>query len=91
MSQLCECAARRQSLPEPGECDWPHCGCDVHAVKVLEALHEEGWRAPADVPALQRDNEILTHALQRIEAGESDPIGIAKAALDRPSHKALFG
>lgn len=37
-----ECAGRRQTLPEPGECDWPVCGCDPAADKVIEALEERG-------------------------------------------------
>lgn len=36
-----ECAARKQSLPEPGDCDWPTCGCDPHADKVITALEEQ--------------------------------------------------
>ena len=39
---LWECAGRKQSLPEPGECDWPVCGCDPHAQKVIDALQESG-------------------------------------------------
>lgn len=38
-----ECAGRKQSLPEPGECDWPVCGCDPQAIKVVENLMEQGW------------------------------------------------
>ena len=26
-----ECAGRKQAYPEPGECDWPGCGCDPNA------------------------------------------------------------
>lgn len=36
------CAARKQALPEPGECDWPVCGCDPYANKVIAALEESG-------------------------------------------------
>jgi hypothetical protein len=42
-----ECEARRQSLPEPADCNWPDCGCDPHAMKVIESLLEQGWTAPA--------------------------------------------
>lgn len=42
-----ECMGRKQSLPEPGECNWPDCGCDPHATKVIESLLEQGWRAPS--------------------------------------------
>jgi len=41
------CQANRSADP-PQDCDWPHCGCDVVATKVLEALQEEGWVAPRD-------------------------------------------
>lgn len=37
-----KCAARN-SYPDPLDCDWPHCGCDERASKVVEALIEEGW------------------------------------------------
>lgn len=40
-----ECMGRRQSLPEPGECDWPTCGCDPHADKVITTLLESGHLA----------------------------------------------
>jgi hypothetical protein len=29
----------------PQDCDWPFCGCDPHATKVIEALQEMGWGA----------------------------------------------
>lgn len=41
------CAALRQSLPEPADCNWPLCDCDPYAAKVVEAL-EENFGAPAD-------------------------------------------
>lgn len=37
-----ECAARRQSLPETADCNWPTCTCDPYANKVIDALHEQG-------------------------------------------------
>lgn len=37
-----ECAVRKQTLPEPAECDWPFCNCDPAAVKVIAALQESG-------------------------------------------------
>ncbi len=40
-----QCAARAQGTPggiDPAECDWPMCGCDPHATKVIEALSEAG-------------------------------------------------
>lgn len=41
-----ECMGRKQSLPDPGECNWPDCGCDPSATKVIENLIEQGWSAP---------------------------------------------
>lgn len=38
-----ECMGRKQSLPELGECNWPDCGCDPHATRVIESLLEQGW------------------------------------------------
>ncbi len=38
-----DCMGRKQSLPEPGECNWPDCGCDPHATKVIESLVEQRW------------------------------------------------
>lgn len=37
-----ECAARKSVLPEPADCDWPICGCDPYADKVIAALEEAG-------------------------------------------------
>lgn len=55
---LFQCAGRRQALPEPGECNWPVCGCDPHAEKVIEALQDAGLLIPGS----------------RIEAGGPPPI-----------------
>ena len=38
-----ECAARRQGTAggnSAADCDWPVCGCDPYANKVIEALEE---------------------------------------------------
>lgn len=43
---LFQCAGRKQALPEPGECNWPVCGCDPHAEKVIEALQDAGLLVP---------------------------------------------
>ncbi|HYI40031.1 MAG TPA: hypothetical protein VE053_06905 [Allosphingosinicella sp.] len=38
------CKARLQpnGPDDPADCDWPICGCDPHAAKVVEALEESG-------------------------------------------------
>jgi hypothetical protein len=37
------CAARHSQADPPQDCNWPFCGCDTHADKVIEALLECGW------------------------------------------------
>lgn len=40
-----ECGARRQGSAggnDPADCDWPLCGCDPYASKVISALIESG-------------------------------------------------
>lgn len=40
-----ECAARKQGSAggnDPADCDWPACGCDEHANRVIAALEESG-------------------------------------------------
>lgn len=45
-----ECAARKNiGANDPQDCDWPVCGCDPHADKVIEALDESGRLSP--IPA----------------------------------------
>ena len=47
-----ECGARKQGTAggnDPADCNWPFCGCDEYATKVIEALHESGWRSPDEV------------------------------------------
>lgn len=39
------CAARKQGTAggnDPTDCDWPTCGCDPYATKVIDALQEAG-------------------------------------------------
>lgn len=39
------CAARKQGTAggnDPADCDWPACGCDPYANKVIDALYESG-------------------------------------------------
>jgi len=43
--QKWECAARKQGTGggnDPVDCNWPVCGCDPHADKVINALEESG-------------------------------------------------
>jgi hypothetical protein len=38
-----QCSARKQALPEPADCNWPFCGCDPYASKVMTAIEEAGF------------------------------------------------
>ncbi|NOV17848.1 hypothetical protein E5S70_17495 [Ensifer adhaerens] len=43
------CSARQQGTAggsDPADCDWPLCGCDPHADRVIAALDEIGYAAP---------------------------------------------
>lgn len=53
-----ECKGRKQSLPEPGECDWPFCDCDKYANKVVDAVSDRAAVATQTEIARLR-NEIL--------------------------------
>lgn len=44
------CAARGSTLPEPADCDWPVCGCDPYASKVIAALQESGKLDEGEAP-----------------------------------------
>lgn len=46
--QAWRCKARASLTDPPQDCDWPHCGCDPYADKVLEALVEQGYTMPRD-------------------------------------------
>ena len=60
------CKARRTADP-PEDCDWPNCGCDPYADKVLAALEEQ---APG-LFGVMRDNEVLKAKLAAAEATQT--------------------
>lgn len=60
-----KCKARTSPLPESQDCDWPQCGCDPHATRVIEALEEEGLLASAPSPAPAVGVEEITAARLR--------------------------
>lgn len=51
------------AMPEPQDCDWPFCGCDPHANRVLEALQESGYTIVSDYAP---DGEALTAASDNV-------------------------
>lgn len=51
------CATRAQGTAggnDLADCDWPMCGCDPYANKVVAALNEQGLIVPND-PAITED------------------------------------
>jgi hypothetical protein len=46
------CVVRRAGKTDPPQdCDWPFCGCDEHATKVIATLQECGWGPNAPSPS----------------------------------------
>jgi hypothetical protein len=69
--------------PDPGiPCDMWDSRC--------EQFRRQRNEARETIKSLVMDNKALTNALQRIEAGELDPLEIAKTVLDRPSWGHLY-
>lgn len=48
-AQRWKCGARQRNIgPEVQDCDWPVCGCDPYASKVLDAIEEGGFKIIRD-------------------------------------------
>jgi hypothetical protein len=48
-----KCGARQRNIgPEIQDCDWPICGCDPFASRVLDAISESGFKIVKDDPVL---------------------------------------
>jgi hypothetical protein len=54
------CRARASILPEPQDCDWPFCGCDTHAQRVLESIEESGFQLKRSCPPADGWQPIAT-------------------------------
>lgn len=53
-----ECAARKAGTSDgsyPQDCDWPFCGCDERASKVMDTLLECGWIGNKEAEMLKRE------------------------------------
>ena len=84
------CKARASSLPDPQDCDWPHCGCDPHAPKVLEALQEEGYLSPREADALRV--QVRAEALEEAaQMAEIDARAISKGTHGRMGSTTAVG
>jgi len=70
------CAARKAGTAggnDPQDCDWPFCGCDTQATKVMETLLECGWignkeaaQFREDVSRLQEERDGLENLREQI-------------------------
>ena len=70
-----ECAGRKQAYPEPGECDWPGCGCDPNATKVIESFLEQNWKPPLDRKAIMAALKPFA-AISVYEDDDSAPVKV---------------
>lgn len=44
----CKARTANTGANDPAECDWPYCGCDPHANRVIPELQECGWQSPGE-------------------------------------------
>lgn len=71
-----KCKAQLTADP-PQDCDWPSCGCDPYADKVLAALEE----AAPGLFSIQRDNEQLRKALSSLQRERDE--ALRKSEIDQ--------
>lgn len=59
------CKANRTAA-EPQDCDWPNCGCDPHAERVINRMIEIGWESPDRIKRMEEDlRHDIVSALER--------------------------
>lgn len=56
-----KCRARSANYGDPIDCDWPFCGCDQHAEKVVQSLGECGWEDATDMRRLLTEAHDVLH------------------------------
>ncbi len=61
-----KCRARSTNYGDPIDCDWPFCGCDDHAEKVVQSLHECGWEDASDLRRLLSEAHDVLHKVTGI-------------------------
>lgn len=65
-----KCAAIAQGTTDPADCDWPVCGCDPAATKVIVTLQESGWLSPNEKNEYAR--KVREQVLREVRAGNHD-------------------
>jgi hypothetical protein len=56
----CKARSANMGANDPQECDWPVCGCDPHADKVIEALQESGHLVASGSAGLRERLELMS-------------------------------
>jgi hypothetical protein len=70
-AQQWKCGARQRNIgPEIQDCDWPVCGCDPYASKVLDAIEEGGFKIVRD-EARDHQAPLATLAAHHGATGEN--------------------
>lgn len=85
----CKARASNTGANDPQDCDWPSCGCDPLATKVLESLEEAGMlKTPNYMPFMHEAHRFIESnpltALEMIKEshGEKFGFGLAKTISD---------
>jgi hypothetical protein len=60
-----KCRARSTNYGDPIDCEWPFCGCDERAEKVVQSLHECGWEDGHPLRSAARS------LIERIDSGSN--------------------
>lgn len=66
-----KCKANRHADP-PQDCEWPTCGCDPYAYKVIDALEEQGFNFTRPAPAVTADVVKLREQIALMAIGWTD-------------------
>ncbi len=77
-----KCAAQGSTYPDFQDCDWPFCGCDENALKVVESLHECGWLSDSEARTLQSQCARMKEALQNAMGYLDTPVARRKLCID---------
>ena len=73
-----ECRARIGRAPDPQDCNWPLCGCDPHADKVIAALEESGI---LNVTAAAEERDKLRRELRKCTISKDEFWKVARAGF----------
>lgn len=87
------CKAQASTDP-PQDCDWPFCGCDPQAEKVIDAIEESGRYVPAKASAPPEDGRLralisemrtigIVAGQCSVEAPDNPYAGMAAAEAER--------